>query len=175
MPQGKSFQQDNGIVTRVLDGTNVAGTGRQVASNFLDRIDMRGYNAAFGIGRLQIDPAKSEQVRNVTYAEQPFGVRVFNNPLRTLGSIASDVVVDYRLNQLNQEITSAEKSTETSPAMIPIPSSPARKPFSGLDNVPSLKPTFSDSAAEVAQPDPVIAEHETYLTQRNNITPGQGR
>lgn len=176
--ENQTHHVKNGLVTRVIDGTDVAGTGRQVASNFIDRIDMRGYNAAFGIARLEANPSDPERVRDVTTAVQPVGVRFFNNPLRAMEQIfSSEPPIDYRLKNLDQAIDQAEKASVNPPAvMTPEPSSLPKSKGLGLDGTPNIRQNFTAQADPSSQQEEIpMAQPDMNQNQKNiNIGMGSG-
>lgn len=109
---------------------------------------MRSYNAAFAICRLENDPFRPERVLDVTKGEQPFGVRLFNNPLRTIGGMVDPAqATDYRLKAVGDSVARARADVSS---LVPAAPTPDVAPAPGKPgNTPDLSSSF-DRVRETA-------------------------
>lgn len=76
-PQETATRNETGFRIRKLDGSNVVGTGLQVASNWMNSIDVRGYYGALSIASVQATHEKDIGAV-VPPTVQPWVVRAFN-------------------------------------------------------------------------------------------------
>ncbi|MCB1720960.1 MAG: LysM peptidoglycan-binding domain-containing protein [Alphaproteobacteria bacterium] len=113
-----SYSDGRSGVVRMIDGSNILGTGHEIATNFINKVDARSYYAAFSIARTLIDPHANVMLLNEPV--QPWFIRLGNDPLGFMGSPLKPQ--DLRLEAVREVIKEErqkEKAVEPAPEVKP--------------------------------------------------------